>query len=207
MKHIAIIILVLFVALGTGCVTTEKATKLSPGMTRIAILVPGAGGNVPEDFLIRNRKKFEEAGIQTIIATSPEAVVRVSSKIESSVDVFIVGMSRGAIQAAMALNQNPPVKGVVFVSANYRGIMKKIRVASHLPPTLAIHHELDKCSKTPVIYAPLFVKWAGGKATLKIICSKGVYSFKSCGPDGAHGFFGKDDEPIMAIIEFIQGRL
>jgi hypothetical protein len=43
------------------------------GAANVAVLMPGSGGIVPNDFLVRNEGSFRGAGIRTIMTTSPSS--------------------------------------------------------------------------------------------------------------------------------------
>jgi hypothetical protein len=84
----------------------------------VVILVPGAGGAVLEDFLIRNGPQFSAAGIRTLVATSASSAVSIARREhEQGSDVALVGMSRGTLRVAEALSQGAPVSRVVFDQA------------------------------------------------------------------------------------------
>ena len=170
---------------------------------RLAILMPGAAGNVPIDFLVRNHSRFRAAGIRTIVTTSTSSAVKTAISESKRTKVFLVGMSRGALHAASAISAGAPVTGAVFVSANYRGVISKLGSAKILPPTLSVHHAQDRCKYTNPRGAKRFVTWSKGTARLKLVHSTGKAKRKPCGPYGAHGFFLKDGEAISSIISFL----
>ncbi len=171
----------------------------------VAILMPGAKGAVPEDFLIRNRDSFTAAGIRTVVATTAADAVAAARAEPAEAQVYIVGMSRGALQVAEAIAAGAPLDGAVFVSANYRGVIRKVGDPAKLPRTLSVHHADDACRNTPAKGARRFENWAAGKARLVLIESAGDARGGVCGAFGAHGYFQKDAEPIRAITGFIAG--
>ena len=179
------------------------AADLAASSKPLAILMPGAGGAVPIDFLVRNRSRFGTAGIKTVVITSPDRAVKTAISESQRTKVFIVGMSRGALHAASAIAAGAPVSGAVFVSANYKSVISRLGSAQVLPPTLSVHHAKDQCKYTRPQGAKRFVNWSGGKARLKLVHSTGKAKGNPCGPHGAHGFFLKDAEAVKSIIGFI----
>lgn len=169
----------------------------------LAILMPGAGGIVPADFLVRNQSRIRAAGIRIVVTTSPKSALRTAKAESKRTKVFIVGMSRGALHAASVISAGAPLSGAVFVSANYKGVISKLGSAQVLPPTLSVHHAKDRCKFTRPRGARRFANWAGGKVRLQLINSTGTARGKPCGPFGAHGFFRKDGEAVAGIIGFI----
>ncbi len=171
-----------------------------------AILVPGAGGNVPADFLVRNKSKIRNAGISLSVTTSTSKAITLSKQHSAKFDVFIIGMSRGGLQVADALLGGAKVKGAVFVSAGYARIIPKLGSANILPATLSVHHVDDQCKMTRFRPAKKFAKWAAGKVKLVAFNNTGSSSGSPCGPKSAHGFYRKDTPPIEAIIQFIRAN-
>jgi hypothetical protein len=200
MKH-AFTILVGCLILLAGSLHDARAQH---GRT-VAILMPGAGGAVPDDFLMRNRGKFSRAGIRTIVTTSPSEAVAISRAEHSKGNrVVIVGMSRGAINTATALASGATVSRAVFVSGNFRQVAGILKSSTHLPSTLVVQHRHDLCPHTPPKGAIRFIGWAKGKARIHWIDTNGAARGGPCGPFGAHGFFGNDGPAIAAIISFIR---
>jgi hypothetical protein len=170
----------------------------------VAILIPGARGAVPSDFLIRNRARFKDAGIRTVVATSAEKAASAARAEHSKGNtVVLVGMSRGTLHLSQALANGAPASRVVFVSGNFVGVMKTLGSPGGLPPALVVHHQGDRCRMTPPGAAQRFSRWADGKARLVWIDTKGRPS-DPCGPRGAHGFYMNDSAAVSAIIAFIR---
>lgn len=173
----------------------------------LAILMPGAGGAVPGDFLVRNNGRIQAAGIQTHITTSPgEAASLSQAETAKGRKVVIVGMSKGAGHVASALASGAKVRGAVFISGVYGDAKANLGSPALLPTTLMVHHPADGCNLTSPDIARDFQKWAGGKATLRWINIKGGDDPRPCGPRGAHGFFMQDGQAVSAIVSFIKSR-
>lgn len=72
---------------------------------KVAILMPGGDGlGSPNEFLMRNRNRFTQAGIRTDVARSSEDAVSLSKSEQARAErVILVGMSLGVVRAAQAL--------------------------------------------------------------------------------------------------------
>jgi hypothetical protein len=170
-----------------------------------AILIPGAGGPVPIDFLMRNRSAFEGAGVETFVVTSPKEAVGLAAKIKvANRRVVMVGMSRGGWMAAGALAMGARVDGVVFVSAGLDQARQRIGSPARLPPALVVHHREDACDKTRPQEVPGFVAWSAGRARVVWIDTQGREAPNPCGPRGAHGFYLQDGPAVRAILSFVR---
>jgi hypothetical protein len=174
---------------------------------RLAVLMPGSGGAVPIDFMVRNEGRIRAAGIETVVTTSPDqAAALTRTTVEQKRKVFLLGMSRGARDVAQAIQSGARPTGVVFVSGALNLAQDILGSPAALPATLVIHHRRDECRFTSPEDAQRFVAWASGKATLRWIETKGEPHPNPCGPRGAHGFFLQDGPAVSAIVGFIRGR-
>jgi hypothetical protein len=170
-----------------------------------AILLPGAGGAVPIDFLMRNRSAFTAAGVETFVATNPREAAALSRQLkEARRRVVIVGMSRGGLMVAGALAAGARADGVVFVSAGLNRVRERLGSPARLPPALIVHHRHDGCDKTRPGEIPGFVKWSGGRARVAWFDNQGPEPRNPCGPRGAHGFYMQDGPAVRAILAFVR---
>jgi hypothetical protein len=173
----------------------------------VAVLMPGSGGAVPNDFLARNEGSFRSAGIRTIMTTSPSSAAQaIAAETSQGRKIVIVGMSKGAIDVASALASGARPSGAVFVSAIHSSVMATLGSPDRLPATLVVHHRQDACNRTPPSGASSFVAWAGGRARLQWINTTGQPASNPCGPQGAHGFFRQDGPAVSAITAFIKSH-
>ena len=174
---------------------------------RVAILMPGAGGGLPNDFLVRNKARIEGAGIRTVMTTSPAQAVTISqAETAKGNKVVLVGMSLGVTHAASALAAGAKVNGAVLVSGMYEEARANLGSPSRLPATLMIHHVADLCPVTSPAIARRFAQWSGGKASIRWIDITGVSEGRYCGAKAAHGFYQKDGPAISALVGFVKGR-
>ncbi len=174
---------------------------------RLAVLMPGAGGASPIDFLVRNESRIRAAGIETVVTTSPsQAASLVQEAVARKRKVVLVGMSRGARDVSQAIRAGARPTGVVFVSGVLNRAREILDSPAVLPATLVIHHRRDECQHTLPAHAQSFVAWSRGKATLRWVDNKGQPHPNPCGPRGAHGFFLQDGAAVSAIVGFIRSR-
>ena len=173
----------------------------------LVILVPGGkGAPHPSGFLMRNKYRFDRAGLETQIASSARRTVQLAQAARKrGQKVFIVGMSIGVIKSAVALGSGAPADGAVFFSGNYRKVRARLGSPGNLPVTLVVHHRRDRCPGTTPANVEPFKRWAGGRVRVAWIDSSGE-SGSACGPVGAHGFFRKDEKPISVAISFIRSH-
>lgn len=175
------------------------------------ILVPGAGGATPNDFLIRNGGAFAARGFQTTVAMSASDIISSAKSIRSGGrKAVLVSMSKGTLTAAEAISQGASVAGVVFVSGfmmpgTAGSVPSILGGASKLPITLVVHHRGDRCPLTPPEGATAFVDWSAGKATMHWV-EGGESGGAPCRPMSAHGYFGQDIAAVSAITSFASVR-
>jgi dienelactone hydrolase len=198
-RALAVACFVILIASGVNYPAAAQGT--------VAILIPGAGGPVPSDFLMRNIGRFNSAGVETVVATSPQQAISLAGGLRAQQrKAVIVGMSRGGQMAANALAGGAPVVGAVFVSSGYDQIRSILGSPARLPPTLVVHHRLDRCPMTlPTAISP-FSAWAKGKVSVAVFDNQGAPVPNECGPRGAHGYFMDDASPIAAIVSFVRSR-
>ena len=173
----------------------------------VVVLMPGSHGITPGDFLVRNEDRFKHAGIHTIMTTSSAtAAETVAAEASQGRKVVIVGMSRGAVDAAAAIAAGARPAGIIFVSGIHSRIIATLGTPDKLPATLVVHHSRDVCQFTLPSGAAEFVAWTHGKARLRWINTNGEASSDPCNAQGAHGFFRQDGPAVAAIIEFVRSR-
>jgi predicted esterase len=171
----------------------------------LAILMPGAMGAVPNDFLVRNEARIRGKGVRTVITTSAAEAASLSrQEAARGTRVILVGMSKGTVDVAEALVAGAQARRVVLVSGSYRRAMARLGSPANLPPALLIHHPNDTCRVTLPESAREFVAWSGGKARVTWVNTSGREPANACGPLGAHGFYRQDGAAVSAINAFIR---
>jgi hypothetical protein len=192
-----------FIILALSCLASIGTARAA----NVVVLMPGSHGITPGDFLVRNEEQFKRAGIRTIMTTSSAtAAETVAAEAAQGRKVVIVGMSRGAVDAAAAIAAGARPAGVVFVSGIHSRIVATLGTPDRLPATLVVHHRRDICQFTLPSGAAEFVAWAHGKARLHWINTGGEASSDPCNAQGAHGFFRQDGPAVAAIIGFVRSR-
>lgn len=190
-----------------GPAATQETAGPDTGKARLAILMPGAGGATPSDFLVRNKGGIGGADVSVVVTTSPAEAVSLSQGASAKGrKVILIGMSRGSIDVANALAAGARANGVVLVSGAYDKVRASLGSSSRLPATLVIHHRDDGCQVTPPSAVSSFVAWSGGRASAQWIDNRGTPAPNPCGPRGAHGFFMQDGAAVSAINGFIGSR-
>jgi hypothetical protein len=174
------------------------------GLKPLVILVPGAGGPVSSDFVMRNRDRFRAAGFDTKVITVPRTVANAANVHSDRRKVFVVGVDRGASHAAAAMALGARIDAAVMISGNYKAAMQILISPAILPEILIVHHRGDRCSQSSPANASVFVEWSRGKARVAWMSMTGKSDSNPCGPYGAHGFYVNDAEPVAAIIRFLK---
>jgi hypothetical protein len=180
---------------------------ISPAVAAdVAIPMPGSSASFRR-FLVRNEGNFKRAGLRTVLTTSPSTAAQtVAAEAAQKRKSVIVGMSRGAADAAAAIAAGARPAGVVFVSGVYARAMSALGTPDKLPTTLIVHHSRDICKFTLPGAASEFAAWTRGKARIQWINTTGEPSSNPCNARGAHGFFRQDRPAVAAIIAFIKSR-
>jgi hypothetical protein len=193
-------------AIGLGLALSSPAAWAQQGGP-VAILMPGAGGVHPMDFLVRNQGQIRGAGIETRVTTSSsEAAGIARAERQKGRKVVIVGMSKGTLDTARALAAGAPANGAVFVAGNLRGVASILGSPASLPPALVVHHRNDACDRTPPSGVGFFQGWGRGRVSVRWIATQGSADGRPCGPRGAHGFYMQDGPAVSAIVGFIRSR-
>lgn len=199
-------VLLLSLALPSLAWPLGVATAIQAAQKPLIILMPGAGGPIPSDFLIRNRDAFRRAGFDTKVITVPRSAANTINAHNQKRKVFIVGMSRGVKQVAQALTMSSGANGAVLISGDYKGATGILQTPILLPKTLVVHHRDDRCEPTSPRQVSPFVNWSRGMVQIAWMSMPGTPHRNPCGPFGAHGFYQNDYEPVSAIIRFLQAQ-
>jgi predicted alpha/beta-hydrolase family hydrolase len=178
-----------------------------------------------ENFLVRSRAEFIKRGVVAAIVDAPsdqqrnwgmsdefrkseEHFTDISSvaadlgKRFSSLPLFLIGTSRGAVSAAaLGARFGPRITGVVLTASMFRPAGRRSNepgsglsgfdLSTIKTALLLVHHVNDQCSVTPYGDAARLVD------QYPLISVFGGRSPQSdpCGPLSAHGFFGKEPRP------------
>lgn len=199
-------VLTFFLALLAAASSLTGAALAFTGLKPLVILMPGAGGPVSSDFVMRNREKLRQAGFDTKVITVPRAAANAANVHGDRRKVFLIGVDRGASRVTAALALGAQVDAAVMLSGDYREAMQTLMSPALLPETLVVHHKSDRCGQTPPSQASAFASWSHGKAKIAWMSMSGMPDRSPCGPFGAHGFYFNDAEPVSAIIRFLKAQ-
>lgn len=172
-----------------------------------AVLIPGAGGIHPNDFLVRNQHVFGARGIAAQMTTSAsEAAAMVQSLKAQGLRVTLVGMSAGSKTVAEAIAAGARPDRVVFAAAfldaaQPGSVPGTLGSPALLPPTLVVHNRNDQCQFTPPEAVAGFVRWSGGRARVAWVTSS-VSQSPPCRALSPHAFHGADAAAIGPIVSF-----
>lgn len=198
------------------CAMTLAAASASAQPVRqpvALVLIPGAGGVHPQDFLVMSQPIFRAAGLTAEITTSAfQAASLVSGLKGQGYRVTLVGMSLGAVTAAQALAGGAQPDGVVFAAGGLMppgtpngSVIEALGSPARLPRTMVLHHRQDRCHFTPPEAVPAFVQWSRGRARAVWVVGGGGFG-PPCRPNTAHTFTGRTEAAAGAIIRFARGR-
>jgi hypothetical protein len=210
MPMLRVIVVGLGLCAGSGIAQAQTAL---PRQNAVLILIPGAGGIHPKDFLVITRGLYEAAGFTVEMTTSAwQAQSLVSSYKSQGRAVTLVGMSLGGVTAAQAIAAGANPDKVVFAASGLMppgtpngSVMEALGDPARLPRTLVLHHRGDECRMTLPDAVQPFVRWARGRANVRWITGGGGPGLP-CRPDTPHTFTGRERAAASAIISFARGR-
>ncbi|CAN1499357.1 hypothetical protein MCEMSEM23_00438 [Rhabdaerophilaceae bacterium] len=180
----------------------------------VVILMPGGDGDVglsddgtiarDGNWIVRTRGRYAAAGIASLLldaGTDPSVAIRAMRQIAPN--VVLVAMSRGATRVPPALSAGPDA--VVFASSMLDDVRQTVGSPDALPPSLVIHHRRDDCRVTHFDMVEPFMAWASSRARLVWI-DGGSSRGNPCRGQAYHGFIGREDAVVTAIIAFVKEK-
>lgn len=183
-----------------------------------------------KNFLVRTRGMFRDNEVAVAILDSPsdqqragmddsfrtgrahvEDIAAVVKDLRSrfpSAKIFLIGTSRGTLSAAYAGRAlGNAVDGVILTSSVFYGGKRGIGLSGFdfgaiKAPLLFVHHVHDRCGACPYGAAETL------GSTFPLISVSGGKPAESdpCEPLAAHGYFGKEEETVRAMKEWMLGR-
>lgn len=192
-----------------GVAAASLASAQSARQPIALVLIPGAGGIHPQDFLVRSEPIFQSAGLETALTTSAGQAASLISQFKGrGMRVILVGMSLGAVTAAQAVASGAQPDGVVFAAGGLLppgtpngSVVETLGDPSRLPRTLVLHHRGDQCFLTPPEAVPEFIRWSRGRARASWISGGGGFG-PPCRPNTPHTFEGRQQAAAGAIVQF-----
>jgi dienelactone hydrolase len=202
-RLVAAIALVWLTASGTPSIAQ------APRQTVALVLIPGAGGLHPLDFLVMSRPVFEAAGFTIEYTTSATQAASLIAGLKGrNMRVVLVGMSLGAVTAAQVVASGAQPDAVVFAAGGLfppgtpnGSVVETLGDPSRLPRTLIVHHREDECMMTPPEAVPDFLRWSRGKARVSWITGGGGFG-PPCRANTPHAFSGRTAAAAGAIVQF-----
>lgn len=200
-------------ALLAGCVAFAGPTPAFAQSRGVVVLVVGAGGARPNDFLVRNEAAYRAAGFETVVVVGASATAS-AAQARRAGKIYAVGMSAGATHLAQAIASGARFDRVVFVSGAYvqpsrrqsgvgSGVIASLGDPALLPPTGVVHNRNDACVLTPPDGVGMFVDWAKGRVKAQWVASTAIQS-APCHARSPHGYFEADDAATRAVLGFLR---
>jgi hypothetical protein len=188
------------------------------------IMTPNFLGRAKDDFVKADINYYmfpnnERKEIATpIVRASKERMSRLGNLIKeiqsrNSLPIYVVGFSRGSIEASLASKQYN-IDGIVIMSGMFNTFEKK---KTPLPASLLtqnliketdkrlliIHHVKDKCRSTPFYKAEQFYNNVKAIDKKMIRLNGGGNTGKICGPLNYHGFEGWETDLTKQVTDWI----
>ncbi len=183
-----------------------------------------------KNFLVRTRGMFRDNEVAVAVLDSPsdqqrsgmddgfrtgrahvEDIAAVVKDLRSrfpKAKIFLIGTSRGTLSAAYTGRAlGDAVDGVILTSSVFYGEKGGIGLygfdfGTIKAPLLFVHHVHDRCGACPYGAAESLGR------TFPLISVKGGKPAESdpCEPFAAHGYFGKEEETVKAMKDWMLGR-
>jgi hypothetical protein len=195
----------------------SNAVLLRPSAPRASvILMPGGDGYIAAgpgglsgNQLVRTRNAYLAHGLAALVVDADVSLARaVDFMAAIKRPVTVVATSKGTLRAAYGIAGGAKPDALVLTSGfltdgtgsrqNVANILGSPRL---LPRTLVIAHRRDSCRFTLPAGVEPFIRWAGGKASVKWV-DGGVNSGDPCQARGYHGFNGLDSEVVSIAAGF-----
>ena len=199
----------------------SNAVLLRPSTPRASIiLMPGGDGYIAAgpggmigklkgNQLVRTRNAYLAHGLAVLIVDADVNLARAVDYMAAiKRPVTVIATSKGTLRAAHGIAGGAKPDALVLTSGfltdgsggrqNVANILGSPRL---LPRTLVIAHRRDSCRFTLPAGVDPFIRWAGGKASVRWL-DGGVNSGDPCQARGYHGFNGLDGEVVSAAAGF-----
>ena len=123
--------------------------------------------------------------------------------------IFLVGTSMGTLSVASLGSKikHPALKGIILTSSvEYRGFMRWIPLEKIRVPVLMLHHGSDGCKLCSFSEAKRTRNALQETTEVDLVEIEGGDLPRSgpCEPLSQHGFYGVEEKPIQAIIDWVK---
>ncbi len=210
--------------------------QITNAASRVNILLLAGGGGWrgnlnSQNFLIRQRRSFVNAGANVFIFPNPvkrkisfadrlsdDHVIRIlrlveSVKRENDLPIFLAGISRGTVSVGhFAKNHGDRIQGIIFYSGIYLSeIEKRNRFAMERVvgdrievPVLVVHHRNDRCRICRPESAEAFFQNLDAPQKDYMEFSGGGMTGDPHGPLHHHGFEGLEKEVVSRTLAWAE---
>ena len=199
----------------------SNAILLRPSAPRASIiLMPGGDGYIAAgpggtigklkgNQLVRTRNAYLAHGLAVLIVDADVNLARAVDYMAAiKRPVTIIATSKGTLRAAHGIAGGAKPDALVLTSGfltngsgGRQNVANIFGSPQLLPRTLVIAHRRDSCRFTLPAGVDPFIRWAGGKASVRWL-DGGVNSGDPCQARGYHGFNGLDGEVVSAAAGF-----
>lgn len=199
----------------------SNATLLRPAAPHASvILMPGGNGHIAPgpngtigrlkgNQLVRTRGDYRARGLAVLIVDADVNLARaVDFMATIKRPVTVIATSRGTLRAAHGIARGAKPDALVLTSGFLTGssgssdnVANILGSPNSLPRTLVIAHRNNSCRHTLPAGVDPFIRWAGGKASVKWL-EGGVNSGDPCEARGYHGFNGLDAAVVSLAASF-----
>jgi len=205
----------------TVSIGASRAVLLRPSAPRASvILMPGGDGHIAAgadgtigklkgNQLVRTRNAYLARGLAVLVVDRDVDLTRAVDYMAAiKQPVTVIATSRGTLRAAYGIAGGARPDALVLTSGfltdgsgSHQNVANILGSPRSLPRTLVIAHRHDSCRFTLPAGVDPFIRWAGGKASVKWL-DGGENSGDPCQARAYHGFNGLDGEVVSIAAEF-----
>jgi hypothetical protein len=175
-------------------------------------IAAGPGGTIGKlkgNQLVRTRKAYLARGLSFLVVDADVNLARAVDYMAAiKRPVTVVATSKGTLRAAYGIAGGAKPDALVMTSGfltdgsgSRQNVANILGSPKLLPRTLVIAHRRDSCRFTLPAGVDPFIRWAGGKASVKWL-DGGMNSGDPCQARAYHGFNGLDGEVVSAAAVF-----
>jgi hypothetical protein len=175
-------------------------------------IAAGPGGTIGKlkgNQLVRTRKAYLARGLAVLVVDADVNLARAVDYMAAiKRPVTVVATSKGTLRAAYGIAGGAKPDALVMTSGfltdgsgSRQNVANILGSPKLLPRTLVIAHRRDSCRFTLPAGVDPFIRWAGGKASVKWL-DGGMNSGDPCQAHAYHGFNGLDGEVVSAAAVF-----
>jgi len=182
---------------------------LTTGDGHIAAGADGTIGKLKGNQLVRTRNAYLARGLAVLVVDRDLDHTRAVDYMAAiKQPVTVIATSRGTLRAACGIAGGARPDALVLTSGfltdgsgSHQNVANILGSPRSLPRTLVIAHRHDSCRFTLPAGVDPFIRWAGGKASVKWL-DGGENSGDPCQARAYHGFNGLDGEVVSIAAGF-----